>query len=85
MQTLYITHPSCRLHDMGSWHPESPDRLDAISDQMLASGIAQYVHERNHVEPVSREALLRVHTEAYLAELERVSPTTGVQDRKSVV
>ena len=30
MQTLYITHPSCRLHDMGSWHPESPDRLDAL-------------------------------------------------------
>jgi acetoin utilization deacetylase AcuC-like enzyme len=77
MQTLYITHPSCRLHEMGRWHPESPDRLDAISDQMLSSGIAQYVHECNQVEPVSREALLRVHTEAYLAELERVAPTTG--------
>src|SRR5690606_33322996 len=28
MATLYITHPACRLHEMGNWHPESPDRLD---------------------------------------------------------
>src|SRR5690606_4068871 len=39
MATLYITHPACRLHEMGSWHPEGPDRLDAINDQMLASGV----------------------------------------------
>lgn len=80
MQTLYITHPSCRLHDMGDWHPESPDRLDAISDQMLSSGIAQYVHERNQVPPVTREALLRVHTSAYLDELEKLSPQSGTHE-----
>ena len=33
METLYITHPACRLHEMGAWHPESPQRLDAVADQ----------------------------------------------------
>ncbi len=77
METLYITHPSCRLHEMGSWHPECPDRLDAISDQLLSSGIASYLHENSHPGPVTREALLRVHTAAYLDHLESVSPAEG--------
>lgn len=77
METLYITHPSCRLHEMGDWHPESPDRLDAISDQMLASGLAPFVHAMSDVVPATREALLRVHTPEYLDHLEAVSPTTG--------
>ena len=42
METMYLTHPACRLHEMGSWHPESPQRLDAISDQLLASGLMPY-------------------------------------------
>ena len=77
METLYITHPSCRLHEMGGWHPECPDRLDAISDQMLSSGLASYVHAIDHVAPVTREALLRVHTAEYLDQLDTVSPQTG--------
>ena len=80
METLYITHPSCRLHDMGDWHPESPDRLDAISDQMLSSGLASYVHEFGHVAPVSREALLRVHTADYLDRLDSVAPREGLHE-----
>jgi len=80
METLYITHPSCRLHDMGDWHPESPDRLDAISDQMLASGLAPYVHDFGNVAPVSREALLRVHTAEYLDHLEAVAPREGLYE-----
>ena len=43
METMYLTHPACRLHEMGSWHPESPQRLDAISDQLLASGLMPYL------------------------------------------
>jgi acetoin utilization deacetylase AcuC-like enzyme len=77
METLYITHPSCRLHEMGDWHPECPARLDAISDQMLASGLASYVHHTDHVAPATRDALLRVHSVAYLDHLEHVSPHTG--------
>ena len=46
METMYLTHPACRLHEMGSWHPESPQRLDAISDQLLASGLMPYLDDR---------------------------------------
>lgn len=76
METMYLTHPSCRMHEMGSWHPESPQRLDAISDQLLASGLAPYVNERQAPE-ASRADILRVHTVAYLDNLRARQPDVG--------
>src|SRR5690606_41470677 len=46
METIYLTHPSCKLHEMGSWHPESPQRLDAIADQLLASRLMPFLAEQ---------------------------------------
>jgi acetoin utilization deacetylase AcuC-like enzyme len=37
--TGYFTHPACRKHEMGRGHPECPDRLDAIEDRLLISGL----------------------------------------------
>ena len=76
MPTLYFTHPECRLHEMGSGHPECPQRLDAISDQLLASGVMPHLEERT-APAAPREALVRVHTPAYLDELERNTPAAG--------
>jgi len=39
MTTAYFTHPDCRGHDMGRGHPECPQRLDAIEDHLLATGL----------------------------------------------
>ena len=39
MSTVFYSHPACRLHDMGHGHPECPQRLDAITDHLLASGL----------------------------------------------
>lgn len=39
MTTAYITHDDCLRHDMGAGHPESPDRLSAINEQMRSSGL----------------------------------------------
>ena len=78
METLYLTHPACRLHDMGSWHPESPQRLDALGDQMLASGLASYVVP-GEAEPAPRESVERVHDAAYVAALLDHAPTEGVK------
>jgi len=77
METLYITHPSFRLHEMGQWHPECPQRLDAISDQLLSSGDAPYLNEEQGVQPVCRRALERVHQVDYLDSLEAMAPTEG--------
>ncbi|MFM2111402.1 MAG: Histone deacetylase-like amidohydrolase [Pseudomonadota bacterium] len=37
--TGYFTHGDCRKHEMGAGHPECPQRLDAIEDRLLVSGL----------------------------------------------
>ena len=76
MQTLYITHPACRLHEMGDWHPESPQRLDAINDQMLSSGIHGLLEFADAREATDTD-ILRVHTPDYLEYLKRHVPDSG--------
>ncbi|MGB3741128.1 MAG: histone deacetylase family protein [Castellaniella sp.] len=76
METLYITHPVCRLHEMGAWHPESPLRLDAISDQLLASGLMSFLTPVQ-AHAATPEDILRVHTPDYLAYLRQHAPAHG--------
>jgi acetoin utilization deacetylase AcuC-like enzyme len=45
-KTGYFTHPDCRKHEMGRGHPECPQRLDAIEDRLLASGIGNLLERR---------------------------------------
>ena len=37
--TGYFTHKDCWKHEMGPGHPECPERLDAIEDRLLISGV----------------------------------------------
>lgn len=60
---------------MGDWHPESPVRLASIFEYLRASGLLSELACED-VPAVSREALLRVHPEHYLAMLERLQPQT---------
>jgi len=78
MTTALISHPECALHDVGSWHPESPARLAAVEDQLIASGVAGLVL-REEAPSATREQLERVHTPAYLDSLEGAVPASGVQ------
>ncbi|HEY9149566.1 MAG TPA: histone deacetylase family protein, partial [Gammaproteobacteria bacterium] len=34
MAIAFISHPDCALHEMGAGHPECPQRLAAIEDQL---------------------------------------------------
>ena len=38
-KTGYYTHPVCSKHEMGEGHPECPERLGAIQDRLLISGL----------------------------------------------
>ena len=76
MQTLYLTHPACRLHEMGRWHPESPERLDAIADQLLSSGLAAYLDMRD-APRATRSQIEAVHDPDYVADLYARAPTNG--------
>jgi len=43
MSTGYFTHSDCQWHDMGEGHPESPQRLPAIEDQLRAQGLDAFL------------------------------------------
>ncbi|MCE3285524.1 MAG: histone deacetylase, partial [Steroidobacteraceae bacterium] len=47
MAVAFITHPHCRLHDMGPDHPERPARLDAIEDELHVRGLHDLLLHRD--------------------------------------
>lgn len=68
MTIAFISHPDCALHLMEPGHPESPARLHAIHDQLIACGLEMILH--HHDAPlVTRQQLLRVHDAAYVDEI----------------
>ncbi len=75
MSTAFYSHPACRLHDMGEGHPECPQRLDAIHDHLLATGLDVALDFRE-APPATPKQIGRAHTSGYVAEvsdlLERV-------------
>ncbi len=76
MQTAYISHPLCLKHDMGAYHPESPARIHAIEDQLIASGLMDYL-QRHDAPEATREQLLRVHDADYVGFVEASAPQHG--------
>ena len=69
MATAFYSHPECRLHDMGDGHPECPQRLDAIADQLRASGLDIALDQRDA--PLATLAQLgRAHSSNYVTELQ---------------
>ncbi|HZM33392.1 MAG TPA: histone deacetylase family protein, partial [Burkholderiales bacterium] len=61
---------------MGAWHPERPERLTAIEDQLIASGIGQYL-ERHDAPLASDEQLARVHPVDYVRAIRDAAPESG--------
>lgn len=72
----YITHHECLLHDPGDYHPESPARLSAINDRMIASGLNMGLVEYD-APLASSEQLARVHDAEYLEQLFARAPESG--------
>ncbi len=68
MTTVFYSHPECRLHEMGMGHPECPQRLDAISDHLRATGL-DIALEFHDAPQVTLEQLSRAHASGYVAEL----------------
>jgi acetoin utilization deacetylase AcuC-like enzyme len=67
-KTGYFTHPDCRKHDMGRGHPECPQRLDAIEDRMLASGLLDAV-DRREAPLASPDLLQLAHSRMHVASI----------------
>jgi acetoin utilization deacetylase AcuC-like enzyme len=73
MPVAVYTHPDCLKHDPGPGHPETPERLRAILTRLRASPSI----ELREASPSSREPLLAVHPESYLAGVEALSSQGG--------
>lgn len=78
MTTAIISHPDCLLHDMGQEHPECPQRLSAIQDQLIASGLDMVLR---HVEAplAERQHLELVHDPAYIDRIFQAAPAAGAR------
>lgn len=65
------------LHDVGAYHPESPARLSAINDHLIAQALDHYF--AFYDAPLATfEQLMRVHPAAHLERVKRASPALGI-------
>jgi acetoin utilization deacetylase AcuC-like enzyme len=76
MPAAFVTHPECFKHEMGAHHPERPARLSAIEDQLIASGLGQYL-ARYDAPIASDEQLARVHPSEYVQAIREFAPSSG--------
>ncbi len=71
-KTGYFIHRDFWKHEMGRGHPECPERLDAIEDRLLATGVADAL-ERCEVPLATLPQITRAHSVAHVEHLEELS------------
>ena len=71
-----IGHYRCAEHKMGEHHPEAPERLSAIQDQLIRSGL-DFVVRQIDATPIERKLLELVHDKDYVDYIFANSPTEG--------
>jgi len=77
LTTAFITHPDCLRHEMGADHPESPDRLRVIQDQLIAAGVYDWLQVYD-APLANREQLARAHAADYIRRIEALAPADGL-------
>ncbi|HSF72153.1 MAG TPA: histone deacetylase family protein, partial [Methylotenera sp.] len=76
-KTAFISHPDTLLHVMDGNHPESPARITAINNAVMASDLKQKLKFYN-APAASKTQLARVHSKAYIDEIFDISPKAGL-------
>ena len=67
-KTGYFTHSDCKKHEMGPGHPECPERLDAIEDRLLITGVSDALEHFEAPEAALADIEL-AHTRLHIASL----------------
>ena len=70
--TGYFTHRDCWLHEMGAGHPECPERLDAIEDRLLVTGVGDAL-QRHDAPLAETAAVLRAHSAAHIERMQALT------------
>ena len=75
-KTGLVYHPAYLEHDMGAGHPESPNRLRAIMQQLERSGTVARV---TNIEPrkAEDEWITQIHSPSYVSTLKTHQPLSG--------
>ncbi len=76
MHLAYITHRDCAKHEISSGHPESPERLAAINNQLFDDGLMTSM-QTFESQKATIEQLQRAHTATYIRNLFENSPEYG--------
>lgn len=71
-KTGFYTHPDCLLHTMGEGHPECPERLHAVYDRLLMTGLDIGL-ENIQAPPASVSDLELAHGRMHVAALRGLS------------
>lgn len=69
-----IGHYRCGGHDMGEHHPENSKRLDAISDQLIRSGL-EFVVRQFDSKPIDKSLFALAHTQEHIDFVFNNAPT----------
>ncbi|MDJ0833674.1 MAG: histone deacetylase family protein [Gammaproteobacteria bacterium] len=77
MPIALISEPACRLHEMGSHHPEQPARLDSIQNRLIASGLDMVLLHYD-APRASLDQLTAVHDEDYVKTIFQAAPEQGL-------
>jgi acetoin utilization deacetylase AcuC-like enzyme len=78
MTTAIYSHPDCKLHEMREWHPESPARLLAIEDQLIASQIAPWLDYRE-APAATEQQLARAHSADAIYRIRENCPAANAE------
>ncbi|MGR3365753.1 MAG: histone deacetylase family protein [Maritimibacter harenae] len=74
----FISHHECHDHDAGAFHPDQPIRLEAITNQLISSGL-DYVLRHYDAPRVTRAQLERVHDPDYIDRVYALAPGDGMK------
>jgi acetoin utilization deacetylase AcuC-like enzyme len=75
MTTLLYTHPACLEHDPGSFHPESPARLQAVLEALDGPDFIRL--ERREAPEAAIDDIARVHPRGLVERLLAAVPQAG--------
>lgn len=76
-KTAFISHPDTLLHVMDGNHPESPARITAIKNAVMASDVKEKL-QFYEAPAASKTQLARVHSKQYIDEIFEIAPKAGL-------
>ena len=76
MPVAFVTHPDCLRHEMGAGHPERPQRLTAVEEEITAEALGAHL-ARYEAPLATDEQLARVHPIEYVRAIRDAAPEHG--------